>query len=215
MYDIVVWPTSQLVYYCGYVYVSLSGFLTMHPDLVLLTSFSCKEALLSRVPPVPLSWLLSAFLLYCSMSASPWTILLVVCSLHCSFVLFMLLTLLVVYIAGFLLILFRISASGSVFMLDCSLDWCCRYISDVTVLGFYVPSVFWNASAIFCELNNIWAVMVVVVAQPTMGPCPPSSCWTLQLSLWEYLKILLKYHCHFCLVYLLICCDGHHDSPVQ
>ena len=31
----VVWPTYQPVYYCGYIYVSLSGFLTMHPYLVL------------------------------------------------------------------------------------------------------------------------------------------------------------------------------------
>ena len=45
----------QPVYYCSYIYVSLSGFLTIHPDLVLLTLFSCKEALLSHVLPVPLS----------------------------------------------------------------------------------------------------------------------------------------------------------------
>ena len=51
----VVWPTCLPVYYCGYIYVSLSGFLIMHPDLVLLTLFSCNEALLSHVPSVSLS----------------------------------------------------------------------------------------------------------------------------------------------------------------
>ena len=66
----VVQLTCQPVYYCGYIYMSLSGFLTMHPDLVLFTSFSCKEAFLSQVLPVPLSRPLSVFLLYCSMFAS-------------------------------------------------------------------------------------------------------------------------------------------------
>ena len=122
----VVWLTSQPVYYCGYIYVSLSGFLTMCPDLVLLTLFSST---------LPLSWLLSAFLLSCSMFASSWTVLLVVCSLYCSHVLFLLLTCLMVYIAGFLLIMSSISVIGSVFMLDC-LDWYCRYISAVTVVVF-------------------------------------------------------------------------------
>ena len=43
---------------------------------------------------------------------------------------------LLVYIAGFLLILLSMSASGSVFMLDCLFDWCCRYASAVTVVDF-------------------------------------------------------------------------------
>ena len=82
--------------------------------------------------------------------------------------------------------------------------------------GSYMPSVSRNASAICCKLNNIWPVMVVVVAcvnHGSMAYCPHARL--LQLTLWECLKTLVKYHCHFCLVYLLICCDGHHHSPVQ
>ena len=42
----------------------------------------------------------------------------------------------VVYNAGLPLILFSISASGSVVLLDSFLDWCCRNVSAVTVVGF-------------------------------------------------------------------------------
>ena len=115
----VVWMPCQPVCQSGYVYISLSGFLTIHPDLVLFTSYSCNEAFLSCELLVPLSLPLSGFLLYCSMFASCWTNLLVLCSLCCSYVFFVFLTCLVPYIAGFLLILFSISASGSVLMLDC------------------------------------------------------------------------------------------------
>ena len=42
----------------------------------------------------------------------------------------------VAYNAGLLLILFSISASGSVALLESDLDWCCRYVSAVIVVGF-------------------------------------------------------------------------------
>ena len=135
----VVQPTCWPVYYCSYIYGSLFGFMTMCPDIVLLTLFSCNEALLSCVLPVPLS--LTAVCLF--------ILLFYVCLLMNNFIgglLIVLFTcivyvshLLVVYIAGFLLILFSISASGSVFMLDCLLNWCCRYVSAVTVVGFMCP----------------------------------------------------------------------------
>ena len=43
---------------------------------------------------------------------------------------------LLVYAAGFLLMLSSKPASRSVVMLDCLLDWCCRYVSAVKVVGF-------------------------------------------------------------------------------
>ena len=72
--------TCQSGSYCGYMYVSLSGFLTIHPDLVLLTSFSCAGLLFAHMSTIPFSLLSPVFLWYCSMSASIWTLLLSFCS---------------------------------------------------------------------------------------------------------------------------------------
>ena len=131
MMQLTCWP----VYYCSYIYVSLSGFLTVHPDLVLLTLFSCKEALFLCVLPVPLLTAVCLFI-----------VLFYVCLLLNNFIggLLIILFTCIVYVPclssgiyyWILLILFSISANGSVFMLYCLLDWCCRYVSAVTVVGF-------------------------------------------------------------------------------
>ena len=40
----------------------------------------------------------------------------------------------------------------------------------------------------------------------------PFSHWTLQLTLWEYMQILVKHHCYFSAACLPVYCDGHHHS---
>ena len=64
---------------------------------------------------------------------------------------------LLAYAAGFLLMLFSKSASGSVVMLNCLFDWCCRYASAVTVISFmcclfHVMCLSFVVSWIVCDL---------------------------------------------------------------
>ena len=136
----VSWPvkmsykkTCQLGSYC--VYVSLSGFLTIHPDLVLMTSVSCTGSLFAHMSILPFSWLSPALWWYCSMSTSFWTLLVAFCSSYWWHVLLLVVACSVAYNAGLLLILFSISASRSVVFLDSFLDWCCRNVSAVIVVG--------------------------------------------------------------------------------
>ena len=42
------------------------------------------------------------------------------------------------YAVGFLLMVLSISASGSVFMFECLLYWCCKYVSAVTMWALCV-----------------------------------------------------------------------------
>ena len=78
-----------------------------------------------------------AFLVHCPMFfASCWRDLLFICPLHCLSLVTLCNACLLVYAAGFLLMLLSKSASGSIVMLDCLFDWCCRYASAVTVVGF-------------------------------------------------------------------------------
>ena len=59
-----------------------------------------------------------------------------ICSLYCPSLLLMLVVCLIAYAVGLLLIVLSISASESVFMLECLLNWCCKYASAVTAVGF-------------------------------------------------------------------------------
>ena len=177
--------TCQPGSYC--VYVSLSGFLKIHPDLVLMTLLSCTGSLFACMSILPFSWLSPAFLWYCSMFASFWTLLVAFCSSYWWCVLPVAVTYSVAYNAGLLLILFSISASGSVVFLDSFLDWCCRYVSAVTVVGFMCRLFLEMHLPLFCELNNIWSIMVNVVALANYCPMGP---WTTILMLdcysWPY-----------------------------
>ena len=65
-----------------------------------------------------------------------WLLLLFICSLYCPSLLLILVVCLIAYAVGFLLIVLSISTSGSVLMLECLLDWCCKYASAVTAVGF-------------------------------------------------------------------------------
>ena len=161
--------------------MNLSGFLTIHPDLVLLTLFSCNESLFAHILTILLSWLMPSFLLYCSMFASFWTPLLVFCSSYWSHVLFMVITHSVVYIAGFLLILFSISVSGSVVLLDSLLDWCCRYVSAVTVVGFMCCLFLEMHLPLFVSWITYdlpWWLWLPLPTTVQWVHGPPSSCWT-------------------------------------
>ena len=92
-----------------------------------------------------------AFLVHCPIfSASCWRDLLFIYPLHCLSLVTLFNACLLVYAAGFLLMLLSKSASGSVVMLDCLFDWCCRYASAVTVVGF-----------IYCPFHVMYLLFVV------------------------------------------------------
>ena len=78
-----------------------------------------------------------AFLVHYPMSfASCWRELLFICPNYCLPLVTLFNACLLVYAAGFLLMLLSKSASGSVVMLDSLFDWYCRYVSAITVVGF-------------------------------------------------------------------------------
>ena len=109
----------------------------MCPDLVLVTSHSCIVGTFLLDVSFPFSLLMPDLLVDCSMfSTSCWRRLLFICLLLCSTPVTLFNGCLLLYAAGFLLMLLSKFASRSVVMLDCLFDWCCRYVSAVTVVGF-------------------------------------------------------------------------------
>ena len=111
--------TCQPGFYCVYMYVSLSGFLTICPDLVLMTLFTCAGSVFF------FKYVYCSFLLIISCL---FMVLFYVCLFLATFGVVLCLILMrflvvvvahsVVYNAGLLLILFDISASGSAVLLD-------------------------------------------------------------------------------------------------
>ena len=152
-----------------------------------MTSFTCAGSLLADMCTVPFSGIFSASLWYPFMSVSFWPLLMSFCSLYWWGVLAVVAAHAVAYNAGLLFILFSISASGSVVLLGSVLVWCCRYVSAVIVVDFYLASVSCNASAIVYKLDDIWSAMVIVVAPANYCPMGP---WTAVLMLncysWPY-----------------------------
>ena len=122
---------------CFYTYANLSGFLIICLDLVLMNPLSCK-IVLSSIVAFAFCFLCSLFvtaLLFSSSHASPswlwlgccsycplWLSLLFVCALTCA--------------VGVLLILFNMSASGSVLVQCHFVALYCRYVSTVIDVGF-------------------------------------------------------------------------------
>ena len=146
-----------------------------------MTSITCAGSLFVNMSIVPFSWILPAFLWYCSISASFWPILMSFCSSYWWDVSVMVATHSVAYNAGLLLILFSIYASGSVVLLDGVLDLCFRYASAVTIVGFML--------CLFLEMHLPLFVSWITYALPwwLWSPLPttipwvhglPSSHWT-------------------------------------
>ena len=134
MAGVLCWPgLFLLLHICQSV-----KFFTTHPDLVLCTSPPWNAVLLSLATPAPCLCLISVLLLHCSFSFASchWFLLLFICSLYWPSLLFMLVVCLMAYAVGFLLTVLSISSSRSVFVLECLLDWCCKYVSAVTTVGF-------------------------------------------------------------------------------
>ena len=118
-------------------HMPICPFFTTYPDLVLCTSPLWNAISLSLGTPAPYLCLITALLLHCSFSfSSCCLVLLFICSLYCPSLLFMLVVCLMAYAVGFLLMVLSISASGSVFMFECLLDQCCKYVPAVTAVGF-------------------------------------------------------------------------------
>ena len=172
-------------------YVNLSSFFIMHPDLVLLTSLSCIVGIFSLEASVLSLWLMPPFLVHCPMfSTSCWRDSLFICPLHCSSLVTLFYACLLVYAAGFLLMLLSKSASGSVVMLDCLFDWCCRHAFCCHCCWFYVSSVSCNASSICCKLDCIWSAVMIMVTNINYHPMgPQSAIFLLDCYSWPYWNI--------------------------
>ena len=134
------------------------------------------------------------------------------CSSYWSHVLLVVITHSVVYNAGLLLILFSISASGSVVLSDIFLDWYCRYVSAVTVVGFMCCLFLEMHLPLFVSWITYDLLWWLWLPLPTTVCHPHAEL--LQLTLWEYLKILVIYCCHSFFVSLLAWCDGGHHGLV-
>ena len=109
----------------------------MHPDLVIVISHLCMVRMFPLSSFIPSSLLMSVLLVDCSIfSASCWLGIMTLCPMLCSSSTTLFTNCFLLYAPGFLLMLLSISASGSVVMLHCLYDWCFRYVSAVTAVGF-------------------------------------------------------------------------------
>ena len=132
MANMLAWPII------GAICVRVSIFLTICLDLILMTSLSCKLTPLSfRTFIAHCLKLLLATILLCSFLsiAFPFWVLFV-CWLHCTLLLILLLLCVLVHSTGLLLILFNMSANGSILVWDCFVALYCMFESTVTDMGF-------------------------------------------------------------------------------
>ena len=126
---------AELMNVC-YVYSNPSGFLIMHPDLVCMTLLSCDSVLLLLGMFVSSCLcLLFATVVFCSISIVSLSWMMFVWLLCCALWLFVLLVYAMTYTHGLLLILFCMSANGSVQVWDCFVVLYCRYVAAVIDVG--------------------------------------------------------------------------------
>ena len=112
-----------------YLYANLSGFLLIHPNLVLIVSPSFIIVLLSFTACVHVCLMLFlALTLQCSLSFASSSCFVLDCSQAFG-------VCLVAYATGFFVMLFSISVSGSALAFCCFVERYCMYVSAVTAVS--------------------------------------------------------------------------------
>ena len=165
-----------------YVYTSLSGFLTVHPDLVFTISLPFTIVPFANEPLIfSHLLLLIATVLYCYLCFSSSFWLLLVCSLYWLLWMFSLEACVLIYAIGFWLELLTTSVSGSAPALACFIDWYCKYLSAVIVVSLmcHLLHVMHLPLVVSCIVYDLsWWLWLPVPTTVPWVHSPLSSCWT-------------------------------------
>ena len=154
-----------------YLYVSLSGLLTVLPYHVFTTALPCCI------------WSLSSFELFTVFCMRSWPFpcrMFFGCCSACDIWMLLLLLLLLcifplVHATELFLMCSSISYSGSVCLFVCFVAWYCMYASGVTDVGLMCHPLHVYPSSICGELYCVWVIVVVVVSCLNNCPMGPKS----------------------------------------